>query len=104
MKFDPYALPVGRHFEADPRHPDQVYIVSEHRCGEHLIPVVSTYDRTDLESETEHSARIGDTIYEPGLGEDLFDLLDLIDAKLDEDEQESLEETMDRHREWTPRQ
>lgn len=91
--FDPYALPAGKHFEADARYPDQVYIVSHHRG----VPVVSEYDRTDHETETEHSFRLDDIIHEAALGMDFNDLLDMLDELLDTGE-ESYEEANAEHR------
>ena len=81
QQFDPYALPDGKHFGKDPRHPKQVYIVSHH----HGVPVVSEYEAGDLEHETAHSCRFNDEICQFNT---LEDCLDWIDEQVDEAERE----------------
>jgi hypothetical protein len=82
IAFNPYDLPVGRHVGPSPSHPNQVYVVSEHRG----VKIVSEYDRFDLETETVFSFVLAGEVHEGGNGMDLPDMLAMLDDMLDAEE------------------
>jgi hypothetical protein len=80
--FDPYELPVGRHVGKSPSHPNQTYIVSEHRG----VKIVSEFDRYDLETETVHSFVLNGVVHEGGNGMTLPEMIFMLDDMLDAEE------------------
>jgi hypothetical protein len=82
--FSAYDLPVGRHVGPSPSHPNQVYVVSEHRG----VKIVSEHDRFDLETETVHSFVLNGEVHEGGNGMDLNDMIAMLDDMLDAEDEE----------------
>jgi hypothetical protein len=84
IAFNPYELPVGRHVGKSPSHPNQIYVVSEHRG----VKIVAEYDRFDLETETAFSFVLNGEVHEGGNGMDLNDMIAMLDDMLDAEDEE----------------